>query len=142
MALKLSSVKREISDDGDWVDVPEWTGVRFKVRSANSRDYQIQRELLVQKLSASFGRLPTAPEMEPALGRIIAQYLLRGWEGIAGDDGVLIEYAPETAQALLADPAMRVFEQQVILAAMRVGDRDPTFIDTARKNSEVPSVTT
>jgi hypothetical protein len=49
MGLKLSSIKISVSDEGEWVDVPEWPGVRLKVRSINARDYVQARDLMVQK---------------------------------------------------------------------------------------------
>lgn len=142
MALKLSSIKRETDKDGDWIDIPEWTGVRVKVRSINSRDYQIAREMLVGKLTRNLGRLPTTPEMEPALGKLVATHLLRGWDGLAGDDDKAIEYTPKLALEMLADPQMRALEEQVIWAANRIGDRDVEFTADAVKNSAAPSATT
>lgn len=142
MALKLSSIKRETDKDGDWIDIPEWTGVRVKVRSINSRDYQIAREMLVGKLTRNLGRLPTTPEMEPALGKLVATHLLRGWDGLASDDDKAIEYTPKLALEMLADPQMRALEEQVIWAANRIGDRDVEFTADAVKNSAAPSATT
>ncbi len=143
MALKLNSIKREAPKDGEWVDIPEWAGVRLKVRAITSRDYQIDREMLVQKLTRQLGRLPTSPEMEPALGKLIARHLLRDWEGvIVGDGDEPTAYSAQVALELLSDPEMLVLEQQVIWAASRVGDRDAEFTPAAVKNSEQLSVTT
>ena len=145
MSLKLSSIKRDLAkeNEGDWVDIPEWAGVRLKVRSINSRDYSIAREILVGKLARNFGRIPTSPEMEPALAKLVAQHLLRGWDGIiVGDGETPTEYSAKLALDLLVDPEMRDLEQQVIWAANRVGDRDAEFTVDAAKNSAVPSVTT
>lgn len=146
MSLKLSSIKRDLvkEDEGEWIDAREWegSGVRFKVRSIASRDYQIAREMLQQKLMRQIGRLPTAPEMEPALGKIVARHLLRGWEGIADDKGVAVEYSPTVALEYLADPTLRDLELQVILAASRVGEREAEFTADAIKNSAAPSAMT
>jgi hypothetical protein len=142
MALRLSSIKSSPIDDGEWVTIPEWPDVRLKVRSLANRDYQIQRELLVQRLSKSLGRLPTSPEMEPALGKLIARFILRGWEGIAGDDDQDMPYTAEKALELLAAPDYRELEQQVIWAASRLGERDAEFTADAVKNSAAPSAGT
>lgn len=143
MALKLNSIKREVAKDGEWVDITEWPGVRLKVRSINSRDYQIDREMLVQKLTRQLGRFPTSPEMEPALGKLIARRILRDWDGvIVGDGEAPTPYSAEAALELLSDPEMLAFEQQVIWAASRVGERDAEFTPDAVKNSEQPSATT
>lgn len=143
MALKLSSIRRDATRDneGEWQDIPEWPGVKIKARSINSKDYQIAREMLVQKLMRTLGRAPTSPEMEPMLGKIVATHLLRGWEGIAGDDDALIEYSAKVGLETLGDPDMNALEQQVIWAAMRTGDRDAEFTADAVKNSAAPSAT-
>jgi hypothetical protein len=142
--LKLSSLKRDLQkeNEGDWVPVADWPGVCLKVRSIASKDYQVAREMLVTKLTRSLGRLPTSPEMEPMLGKLVAAHLLRGWKGIAGDDEKPLAYDPKVAVDMLADPAYRELEQQVILAASRIGDRDVEFVTDATKNSEQPSGTT
>jgi hypothetical protein len=144
MSLKVSSIKRDLAkeDEGEWISIPEWAGVRFKVRSIASRDYQIAREMLLQKLGRQMGRSPTTPEMEPALGKLVARHLLRGWEGIAGDDESPVEYSPAQAIEYLCDPSMRELEQQVIWASTRVGEREVEFTADAVKNSAVPSATT
>lgn len=141
--LKISSIKRDIAkeNEGDWVPVPEWPGVRLKVRSISSKDYQTGREMLMGKLTRTLGRTPTSPEMEPQLAKLIATHLLRGWEGIADDDDKPLEYSAKVALDLLADPSMRELEQQVIWAANRVGDREAEFTADATKNSAAPSAT-
>lgn len=139
--LKLSSIKSVIVEEGEWVDSADWPGVRFKVRSINVRDYEQARELLVQKLMRSLKRVPTNVEMEPALGKLVARHLLRGWEGIAGDDEKPLEYTPEIGLEKLIDPEYAALEQQVIWAASRVAERDAEFTVDATKNSPAPSAT-
>lgn len=144
MSLKLSSIKADLAKEaeGDWVEIPEWPGVRLKVRSINSRDYQIAREMLVQKLTRHLGRSPTSPEMEPALAKLVAIHLARGWEGLVGDDGKTEEiYSQQRAIELIADPALRELEMQYIWCANRVGAQDAEFVADAIKNSAVPSAT-
>lgn len=137
MALKLSSIKRDsaLENEGEWRDVPDWPGVRLKVRSVNSKDYQLQREMLLQKLARKLGRLPTSPEMEPALGKLIAVHLLRGWEGLVdGPDDAPLAWTPEVGVEKLMDPEMRELENRVMLAATQVGDREAEFTVDAAKN--------
>lgn len=143
--LKLSSIKQKVTapnDEGEWVDVADWPGVRLKVRSINNRDYEIARQLLVQKLVKALGRMPTTPEMEPALGKLFARHLLRGWEGIAGADDAPLLYTPEAALEQLTDPEMAALNQQVAWAASRVAETDAEFTVDAAKNSPAPSATT
>lgn len=144
MALKLSSIRADLAreNEGDWVDIPEWPGVRLKVRSINSRDYQNQRELAQQAMIRSLGRLPTSIEMEPKIRKLAAEFLLRGWDGLVGDDEQPIVYTPARAVELLIDPEMRTLAQQVVWAAGRVGEREAEFVEAATKNSAAPSAST
>lgn len=141
MGLKLSSISVQVSDEGEWVDSANWPGVRYKVRSIAVRDYQIQRDLLVQRKVRALNRVPTGPEMEPDLSKLKARHLLRGWEGLLGDDDKAIGFSPEKAIELLTDPTMSALEQDVTLAASRVGERDAEFTADAVKNSQAPSAT-
>lgn len=143
MALELSSIKRDLAreDEGEWIEIPEWPGIKLKVRSIQSRDYQVQRGLLEQRLQKALGRQPTMPEWEPALGKLVARHLLRGWEGLLLD-GQPLEYSPDTAIAMFADRQWSGLEMQAIWAATRVGDRDAEFTVDATKNSAAPSAMT
>lgn len=138
MGMKLSSIQTNVSDDGDWVEIPEWPGVRLKVRSINSKDYQVGRQFLVQKLTRRLGRQPTNPEMEPELGRLVAKHLLRGWEGIDDDAGKPLEFTPVTGTEYLTNAAYAELEGQVIWAASVVGASTAQFSEDAIKNSAAP----
>jgi hypothetical protein len=142
MAVKLSSIEIATDDDGTFIPVAEWPGVRLKVRPLNSKDYQIARELLVQSLVKALGRMPTSPEMEPKLGALVARHLLRGWEGLAGDDEKPVEYSAKLALQYLTDPKYGALEAQVIWAAGRAGDREVEFTVDTVKNSAAPSAST
>lgn len=140
--LKLGSIKTpDASDEGVWVDVPEWPGVRFKVRRIGSRDYQIARELLVQRKSKALQRVPTSPEMEPELGKLVARFLLRGWEGIAGDDEKSLDWTPEVGLETLTDPSMGQLERMVLWAASSLEETNADFTLAAVGNSKTPSAT-
>jgi hypothetical protein len=140
--LKLNSIKAvAIPDDGDWVESTDWPGVRLRVRSINVRDYQVAHGLLQQKLIKALGRSPVGPEWEPALSKIVARHLLRGWEGIAGDDDKPLVYTPEIGLETLSNPDFASLEREVIWAASRVGERDAEFTVDAAKNSSAPSAT-
>jgi hypothetical protein len=145
MALKISSIAVDLAKEteGDWIDIAEWPGVRLKVRSINSKDYQTARETRVNKLMQSLGRVPLATEMQPYIAKFAASFLLLDWEGIiVGSGDVPTPYSASVAMELLTDPSMRDLVTQVIWAATRVGSRDAEFTTAAIKNSEVPSVTT
>lgn len=139
--LKIDSIKTpEASDDGDWVKIPEWEGVEFLVRRLGSRDYQIARELLVQKKSKALQRMPTSPEMEPELGKLVSRHLLRGWKGIADGSGKEITWSPDVGLEMLTDPSLRELESKVIWAAGTLDDTNAEFTTAAVGNSDRPSV--
>lgn len=144
MSLKLNSIKADLAkeSEGDWVAIPEWPGVRFKVRSIHCKDYLNAREMKVQGLVKALGRLPTSSELEPHIGKLVSAFLLLDWDGLLDDNDKPLPYSAERARELLGDPAMRELVQQVIWAANRIGTRDAEFVADAVKNSEAPSVTT
>lgn len=143
MALKISSIAADLAkeSEGDWVDIAEWPGVRLKVRSINSKDFQNARELRQTKLIKDLGRLPFESESAPHLAKLVATFILLGWEGIVDANDQPIEYSPAKALELLCDPSMRELVKQTIWAAGRIGSRDAEFTEAAVKNSAAPSAT-
>lgn len=135
MGLKLDSIAEDTTSvEAVWEPSPDWPGVEFCVRSINNKDYQQQRELLIQRKTKALNRYPTGTEMEPELGKLVARFLLRGWKGIDGDDEKPLEWTPKVGLDKLADPTMGALERQVIAAASRVGDREAQFNTDAVKN--------
>lgn len=136
MALKISSIAVDLAkeQEGDWVEIAEWPGVRLKVRSINSKDFQNAREQRQTKLIRDLGRLPYESESAPHLAKLVASFVLLGWEGIVDADDKPIEYTPQAALELLSDPAMRELVKQTIWAAGRVGSKDAEFTTAVVKN--------
>lgn len=143
MALKLTSIKADLEseNDGAWQEIADWPGVRLNVRSINSKDYQNQRELLVQELIKKLGRVPTSVEMAPRLNKLLAEFILRGWDGIVDDDEKPVIWTPKVGIDYLTNPEYRELAAQVVWAASRVGQRDAEFTVDAVKNSAAPSAT-
>lgn len=141
MALELNSVKFAPDDQGEWKDSPDWPGVRFKVRSTESKDFRIARDLAFQKLVKALNRAPTGAEMEPVVNKLISRHILRGWEGLALS-GVVLDYSPDVALEKLCDPEFKALSEQIVGVASRVGERDAEFTVDAAKNSPAPSATT
>lgn len=135
-AIKLSSIRSNYDEEGIWEDIPEWPGVRLKVRSIRSRDYVQARDLAQQKLMRKLGRIPTSAEMDGPLRPILARYILRGWEGFDQP------YSTGLAASTLEDPEHQPLAEQVTWAATRVAERDIEFTESATKNSGPPSATT
>lgn len=144
MGIKISSLAADLDKEmsGEWVDIPEWPGVRLQVRSINNKNFQNAREQRISKLIKDLGRSPYSSETGPHIAKLAATFLLLGWEGICDDDGKAIDYTPQKAMDLLSDPAMRALTEQVIWAATRVGSKDAEFTVDAAKNSPAPSAGT
>lgn len=143
MALKLSSIAADISteNDGEWIEIEEWPGVKLLVRSINYKAYQNAREMRLRKMTAALGRAPFGTEFAPVVAELAAAHLLLGWDGIVGDDEAPIEYSRAKGIEMLTDQKYRALVSQTIWAATRVGDREAEFTETAAKNSEAPSAT-
>jgi len=141
MALELNSVKFTPSDEGEWKDSPDWAGVKFLVRSIESKDYRIARDLHFQKVMKALNRVPTTAELEPGVNKLLARHILRGWEGLAAD-GKPLEYSPQTAIEKMTDPELKALPEQVVACAARVGERDAEFTVDAAKNSSALSAST
>jgi hypothetical protein len=138
MSIKLSSLKADLKreSDGDWEPAgAELPGVRFKVRSGGTASFRIKSDQLKKKHDRKYaGDVP--PDIEAReWGSLIAEELLRGWDGI--DE----PYSPETALAALTDPEHRALRVAVLACAYRLSLPDVQFAEQATKNSESPSAT-
>lgn len=146
--LKLSSLERNISaeNDGEWIAVKKWVGldpdepygvtelpeVKFKVRSSNYQPYKIARQKAAERFEEMKGEYPDGiPDdlAESEAGRLMAEHLLLGWEGLD------VEYTPEVAMAALKKPSASVHRQMVMVCAGKVGRRRAEFVEAAAKNS-------
>ena len=144
MALKIDSIAADLSkeQEGDWIEITEWPGVKLKVRSVASKDFQNAREQRYGKMTKDLGRAQYSSEFSPHLAKLTASFLLLGWDGIVDGSEKPIDYTPAKAMELLSDPSMRELVTQTIWAATRVGSKDAEFTVAAVKNSEPPSATT
>ncbi len=136
MTVKLSSLKADLKreEEGDWIDYPDWPGVRFKVSSINKPAYTIARDLLLQKMARkSKGKPQDRNKTTPEFGRLYAEHILHDWEGF--DE----PYTPELARQHLTDPAYRDLVFAVEWCAAKIGEVDAEFLEDAGKNSEPPS---
>lgn len=148
MVIKLKSLLIDIDAEqaGEWIDIKEWPGLdpersweitktpglKFCVRSLNDSEYKVARQALIESLQTWKAEGKSDAEIDRLAGvregELIADRLLRGWEGL--DDA----YDPVGARALLAGPEARVLRQMVLHAASRAGLRKVEFIKAAEKN--------
>lgn len=136
MGIRLSSLKADLvrEREGDWVEVPDWEGVAFRVRSTETPAFREARDGLLRRLQAMGRGRIDHDELSAQLGRLYARHLLTGWRGICDDDGRPIDYSPERAEALLGDPAYRLLAEAVLAAAQRLGHVEVQFVEEAAKN--------
>lgn len=148
MVVKLASLKvsTKTEMEGEWIEIGEWPGLikdrpweivklpglKFKVRSINDPAYRIARQKAFEQLEKRRKDYPdeTVPDDVTATveGRIIAENLLLGWEGL--DE----EYSPDLARKQLEDPDCRPLRELVTACAVRVGKRDVEFVKDLEKN--------
>jgi len=129
--LKLKSVKTDLKAEreGDWVDYPEWPGVRFKVKSLQCPEFVEARGRLMRKLAKKYKGDPIPlDETTKELGTLVANIILLGWDGL--DE----PYTPERASEVLTDPSYRKVADAVQFCANIVGDNDEEFVEAAAKN--------
>lgn len=103
MPVVLTSIRRDLAreDAGDWIAYPDWPGVEFLVRGLKCDDYLRARDDLLARLTVRKSRPEgvSASEATSEDGKLLAQYILRGWRGLTE------EYNGEFALKLLGDPA-------------------------------------
>lgn len=138
MTIKLSSLKADLAREsaGDWVEFPDWPGVEFKVSSLLLPAYTVARDLLMQKLSRQAKGKPVARDvLTTELGKLYAKHILHDWRGLD------VDYSPETAAEVLADPEYRAVVAAIEWCAAKVSDIEAEFVEEAGKNSSKPSAT-
>jgi hypothetical protein len=136
MAVKLASLKADLKreEKGDWVEYVDWPGVEFKVSSLHLPAYTVARDLLMQKMARVHKGKPIPREaLTVEIGKLYAKHILHDWRGLD------VEYSPETAAEILADPEYRNVVAAVEWCAAKVSDLDIEFVEDAGKNSARPS---
>lgn len=129
--ISIDSIKVNVDAErnGEFIDIPEWPGVKLGVRSLELPAYKIALDQLVQKFQRRYKSKSVPPDVRDAeIGALVAKHILYGWEGFEQD------YSAEFAADLLSAPEGRNLLKQAIWAAGQVGERDIEFTDEAVKN--------
>lgn len=138
MTIKLNSIKADLKreTEGDWVAIPEWPGVRLRVRSLRTPAYQMAGDIIRQRHQRKYAgsRVPDDVSARD-YGRALADHILLDWEGFD------VAYSPEMAMEKLTDPEYRDLMNQTVWAATQIAQDDVEFVDAAAKNSAAPSAT-
>ncbi len=128
--LKLASTRADLDLEaaGDWVAIPEWPGVRLRVRSLNYGPYQTALSHSLRRLSTRFPDGIPPEEDAAETGRLYAAHILLGWEGFD------VPWTAERAMQVLADPAYRDLRRNVGWAASRVARVEAEYVEAAAGN--------
>jgi len=135
MDLKQAAAIGKRTEEGDWLDIPDFPGTRIKTRGLDTADFRRARVLGLAKLRA---RDKTPENFEEAKRRVDAQAVvevcIQDWEGFT-ENGVAIPFTKEKALQLIAEPmAGRVYIATFNYAAARVGSWDGADEDEDIKN--------
>lgn len=134
--MKISSIKTDPAklEQGVWIgDIPDFEGVRLKVRPISNPDYRQLYGQLVETTPRHLKRGGQVKDYDTrvAIGaRCLADTVLIDWEGFEDDDGKPLAHDAETAKAWLLDPEMTAFRDAVAWCAnvaeeeARVGFKD------------------
>lgn len=100
--MKISAMKADAmkSVEGIWFDWEQ--GVRLRIASANSVEYQMEMErLALERADANVLMNPDAVQKD--MRTAAASYLLLEWENLEDDDGNAIPYSEAQALEWLLD---------------------------------------
>lgn len=136
MTIKIASIKNkvDVEREGEWIDIPDWSGVSFEVRSNEYGPYKLALELLVQRFARKYRNKPVpAQERDSEVGKLVVDHILLDWKGFDQD------YDKDFAIDLITSPEGRDFAKQVLWAAGQVGHVELEFVKESVKNFKTPS---
>jgi hypothetical protein len=121
--MKMQSLKTDPikAKDGVWIDdIPEFAGVRLKVRPQGNPDYRSLYQRLVATVPRSQKRggvISDQAVKSQIEGRCLADTVLVDWEGFEDDYGGPLVYSEDQAKQYLLDPEMQALRDAVNWAA-------------------------
>lgn len=136
--LKLGALKtdRVRQSEGEWIDIPDWPGVAFRVRSLSHPPYVFARDRLNRKLARLHPGNPgdaadqrrRDDERSRLHGELLAEHVLLEWRGFD------MPYSAALAEDVLTDPTHEQFMANLTWAASRVGQGKAEFAEGLEKN--------
>lgn len=141
--MKLDDVKIDVvkQEEGAWVgDIPEFEGVRLKVRGINNHDYRkLERKLIsTMPRSRRSSTMVDPDEQDRITNQCLFQTCLLDWDGITDTNGSGIEepvpYSKDMARKLIFEPEYRRFRDAVHYAASIVVERSEADREDITKN--------
>ena len=142
LAIKHNSFLADQSkiDDGVWIEIPDAPDgdggvLELYVRGWSYGPYQAASSILTGVYVRKYGSAETAPQdiRNRDLCRNIAKYLLLGWRGSNGGEGIDVPFSAQLAEELLNAPGD--FSRHVIYAISQVQRTELEFTTDAAKNS-------
>lgn len=121
--MKISSIKIDTAkvEAGIWIgDIPDFEGVRLKVRPSNNPDFRQLYGQLVETTPRNKKRGGVIKDFDTKLAigaRCLADTVLMDWEGFEDDAGQPLPYSADMAKAWLLDPEMAAFRDAVSWAS-------------------------
>lgn len=128
MTVKLSSLAVAANNDGDWEDCQTIPGIKFLVRPINYPPFAIARDHMMQRLRRKHGDSIPPNVSAPALGRLVGDHILLGWEGF--DEA----WSKEVAMEKLTNPEYNELVAAVVAASIAASTAKLEYIDGTAKN--------
>lgn len=117
--MKISSIKTDTAkaEAGIWVgDIPDFEGVRLKVRPASNPDFRQLYSQLVETTPRHLKRGGQVRDYDTKVAinaRCLADTVLLDWDGFEDEAGKPLLYTAELAKSWLLDPEMAAFRDAV-----------------------------
>lgn len=138
--MDISSIKQDTAaiDAGQWVDnIPEWPGVRFRVRGIESATAENLRDAKIRALPDSArdenGNVH-GHEIKRIAREILSEAVLLDWDGLT-NEGKPFPYTAEAAKNILTNPDFKKFQDAVSWAAGKVVRLNTGLKEALAKNS-------
>lgn len=138
--MKLSEIKVDPAkiEAGAWVDeIPEFDGVRLKVRGLGCKEMQkLQRTLFdaIPRSRRPKGKV-SQEDQDRILDRCLHEVILLDWDGLQNDDDTPMAYDKAKALTFITEPAFKKFRDAVIWAADTIANDKAETVNAVVGNS-------
>lgn len=135
MSFDLDNIDKPVDvAGGEWVsDIPNHPGMRLKVRSKNYKKFETAHNKLLRSFGKRAVQAVEGPDYKKAVGELLAEHILLGWEKALTKAGADVPYDKKTAKAILTSIDERgigeSFGDAVAWAAGVVADRHLGLVD-------------
>lgn len=140
MSFDLDNIDKPVDiAAGEWVgDIPNHPGMKLKVRSKNYKRFDAAHNKLLRSFGKRAAQAIEGPEYKKAVGELLADHILLGWENALTKGGKDVAYEKKTAKTILTSIDDRgigeSFGDAVAWAAAVVADRHLGLVDDLAGN--------